>query len=140
MHDDPNSIEALTAAGWKQRALPGYASRFGPLWTRREDAGWAYGVLPTPEHLNPVGLVHGGMLSSLLDHAVTAVAWEAMQRQACVTVQLDTQFLSAAREAQFLQARARVVHASGSLVFMHGTVSHGNDLICQGSAVLKRLK
>lgn len=134
------SSDALSAAGWRQRKSPGYAGRFGPLWTRKEDDGWAYGVLPTTEHLNPVGAVHGGVFASLMDHAVSAVAWEALGRQPCVTVQLDTQFLQAAREGQFLEARAQVVRAAGSLVFMRGTISHAGEPLCQGSAVLKRVK
>lgn len=137
LRDTPDT---LTAAGWRLRTLPGYASRFGPLWTRQEEAGWAYGVLPTAEHLNPAGAVHGGVFASLMDHVLSAVAWEALGRQPCVTVQLDTQFLQAAREGQFLEGRGQVVRIAGSLVFMHGTVSHAGDALCQGSAVLKRLR
>lgn len=132
--------DALTAAGWRLRTLAGYASRFGPLWTRQEETGWAYGVLPTAEHLNPAGAVHGGVFASLMDHALSAVAWEALGRQPCVTVQLDTQFLQAAREGQFLEARARVSRATGSLVFMHGTICHAGEALCEGSAVLKRVR
>ena len=135
-----HTTDALSAAGWRQRSSPGYTGRFGPLWTRKEENGWAYGVLPTAEHLNPAGAVHGGVFASLMDHAVSAVAWEALGRQPCVTVQLDTQFLQAARVGQFLEARAQVVRAAGSLVFMRGTVSHAGEALCQGSAVLKRVK
>lgn len=138
--DSPDKPDTLTAAGWRERALAGYASRFGPLWARQEDAGWAYGVLPTAEHLNPAGAVHGGVFASLMDHVVSAIAWEALGRQPCVTVQLDTQFLQAAREGQFLEARAQVVRIAGSLVFMRGTVSHAGEALCQGSAVLRRVR
>ena len=30
--------------GWKPRTLPGFAGLVGPLWTRKEDDGWAYGL------------------------------------------------------------------------------------------------
>jgi len=140
MSGSVDTADALSAAGWRQRALPGFSSRFGPLWTRQEETGWAYGVLPTAEHLNPAGAVHGGVFASLMDHAVSAVAWEALGRQPCVTVQLDTQFLQAAREGQFLEARARVSRVAGSLVFMHGTICHAGEALCEGSAVLKRVR
>lgn len=140
MNPPTHTTDALSAAGWRLRASPGYAGRFGPLWTLKEEAGWAYGVLATAEHLNPAGAVHGGVFASLLDHALSAIAWEALGRQPCVTVQLDTQFLQAAREGQFLEARGRVVQATGSLVFMHGTVRHAGQALCEGSAVLKRLR
>lgn len=139
MNDMASRIEALQAAGWRQRTLPGFAQRFGPLWTRREGDAWAYGVLATAEHLNPAGRVHGGALCSLLDHALSTVAWEAAGRRPCVTVQLSTQFLAAAGEGQFLEARAQVTRMTSSLVFMHGSVTAGAVELLQGSGVLKQM-
>ncbi|HSW04354.1 PaaI family thioesterase [Aquabacterium sp.] len=137
--DAPQTHDALTAQGWKQRSLAGFAGLIGPLWTRQEEISWAYGVLATADHLNPAGLVHGGMLTTLADHALSAIAWEALGRRACVTVQLDTHFLSAGRAGQFLEARGRVVRATSSLVFMQGQVSaDGVDLV-SASAILKVL-
>ncbi|MBP6902831.1 MAG: PaaI family thioesterase [Burkholderiaceae bacterium] len=128
---------ALIDAGWKPRELPGFVGLIGPLWTCREEAGWAYGLRVAPAHLNPLGLVHGGVLTTLIDHALSAIAWQALGRRACVTVQLDTQFLSSGREGQFLEARGRVARATSSLVFMQGqVVADGQELIT-ASAILK---
>ncbi|MDM0035639.1 PaaI family thioesterase [Variovorax sp. J22P271] len=130
-------MEALQAAGWKQRALAGFADRFGPLWTRKENDGWAYGVLATDAHLNPAGFVHGGALCALFDHVVSAVAWEAAGRRACVTVQLNTQFLAAGRAGQFLEARGQVARATKTLVFVDGTIASEKTELLRGSSVQK---
>jgi uncharacterized protein (TIGR00369 family) len=130
-------IAALQDAGWRQRALRGFAERMGPLWTRKEAEGWAYGILATPDHLNPSGFVHGGVLCALFDHVVSAVAWEAVDRRACVTVQLNTQFLTAAREGQFLEARGRVVKATSTLVFVEAALNCGDVELLRGSSVQK---
>ena len=133
----PDTPADPAARGWKARSLPGFAGLVGPIWTRKEDAGWAYGLLTTKAHLNPAGLVHGGLLTTLIDHALSAIAWETVGRRACVTVQLDTQFLSSAREGQFLEARGRVARASSSLVFIQGAISvDGNEALI-ASAVMK---
>jgi len=129
--------EALQLAGWRQRSLRGFADRMGPLWTRKEEDGWAYGILATPEHLNPAGFVHGGVLCALFDHVVSAVAWEAVGRRACVTVQLNTQFLAAAREGQFLEARGRIARATNTLVFVDGTIESEKTELLRGSSVQK---
>lgn len=135
---DATDVEsALAAAGWKPRALPGFIGTAGPLWTRREGEAWAYGVLASKAHLNPANLVHGGLLATLMDHVLSAVAWEAAGRRPCVTVQLDTHYLAAAREGQFLEARGRVVRAASSLVFMQGAVRAGGTEIVTAAAVLK---
>lgn len=130
-------LDALRSNGWRERSLPGFVGLVGPLWTRKEDGGWAYGLLATDDHINPAGLVHGGLLTTLIDHALSAIAWEALGRRACVTVQLDTQFLAAARAGQFLEARGRVVRATASLVFMQGQIGVAGGEIVSASAVLK---
>lgn len=119
--------------------LPGYAGLIGPFWTKKEGDSWAYGILPGTQHLNPAGVVHGGLLVSLLDHVLSSIAWEAMGRRACVTVQMETKFLSAARENHFLKATGRVVHAAGSLVFVEGQLASAESVVLRGSAVLKML-
>lgn len=131
--------DTLASNGWRERALPGYIGLIGPLWTRKEAPHWAYGLLMTPAHLNPAKVVHGGVLTSLMDHALSSIAWEAVDRRACVTVQLDTQFIAAAFEGQFVEARGEVVQATSSLVFMRGSASVGGVDVVTASAILKLL-
>ncbi|MDT4875769.1 hypothetical protein FQZ97_1111630 [compost metagenome] len=123
--------------GWRQRTLPGFAGLVGPLWTKKEATSWAYGLLATDAHTNPAGLVHGGLIGTLLDHALSAIAWEAMERRPCVTVNLSTQFLAAGRSGQFLEARGRIVRSTSSLVFMQGEIRIGENEIATASAILK---
>lgn len=133
------TAESLAAEGWRQKALPGFAGLIGPLWARQEQDAWTYGVLATDQHLNPAGVVHGGLLTALLDHGLSAIAWEALGRKACVTVQLDTHFLAVARAGQFLQVRGRVERVTSSLVFVRGEVSVGGEVVATGVGVLKVL-
>lgn len=150
----PVTAESLAAEGWHCKTLPGFAGLIGPLWVRREggqDEGvrsegmrseaqaWAYGLLATADHLNPAGVVHGGLLTALLDHGLSAIAWQALDRRACVTVQLDTHFLAPARAGQFLEVRGQLLRATSSLVFMRGELSVAGNVVATGAAVLKVL-
>jgi len=135
----PSADDSAVPPGWRKRTLPGFAGLIGPLWVRKEEDGWAYGLQTTADHLNPAGVVHGGLLTALLDHGVSAIAWEALGRRACVTVQLDTHFLAAAREGQFLEVRGRVVRATSSLVFMQGELSTDGEVVATAVAVLKQI-
>lgn len=136
-HDDTRAH--LEAMDWRERSLPGFIGHAGPLWTRREEGGWAYGLLCEAMHLNPAQRVHGGALVTLLDHAVSTVAWEACGRNPCVTLQLDTQFLGAVCEGQFAEARAHVSHTTGGLVFLRGTVQVNGQPVLMAQAILKVL-
>ena len=137
--DTHSADDSAVPPGWRKRTLPGFAGLIGPLWVRKEDDGWAYGLLTTADHLNPAGVVHGGLLTALLDHGISAIAWEALGRRACVTVHLDTHFLAAAREGQFLQVRGRVARATSSLVFMQGELSADGEVVATAVAVLKQV-
>jgi uncharacterized protein (TIGR00369 family) len=138
---DPDASRAdLQQAGWKQRPLAGFIQSAGPLWTRRQGDGWQYGILTSAEHANPAGVVHGGLISTLMDHALSAIGWQAAGRRPCVTVQLDTQFLAPVVPGAFLKATGRVVRATGSLLFMQGELSVDDNAVASGSAVLKILR
>ncbi|MGE0349296.1 PaaI family thioesterase [Hydrogenophaga sp.] len=138
MNDVHNETRTrLLAENWRMRELPGFMGLAGPLWTRREDAGWVYGLLCEARHLNPAARAHGGALMTLLDHAISTVAWEASDRAACVTLQMDTQFQGAVREGQFAQARAQVTHRTGSLIFLRGEVHADEQPVLLAQAILK---
>lgn len=138
----PNSQQAvrLQEQGWKPRELGGFMGHSGPLWTRREADGWAYGLLAEDHHLNPAGVVHGGALATLIDHVLSTVAWEACDRTPCVTVQLDTHFMAEVRAGQFAQARATVTARTSGMVFMEGMVRVDDRPVLAARAILKVLR
>jgi uncharacterized protein (TIGR00369 family) len=127
----------LQAANWKPRLLPGFMGTAGPLWTQREGEGWAYGLLVQAGHLNPAGVAHGGALLTLLDHAISTVAWQASGRLPCMTLQLDTHFLAPVRQGMFVEARASVSHRSHKLVFMRGQLVTGGQPVLDAQAIMK---
>ena len=122
--------------GWKARTLPGFAGLVGPLWTRREGEAWAYAVLIEQRHANPAGVAHGGLLSTLADHALSAIAWEANGRRPCITIALDMRFLAPARPGDLVVARGRVQRQTGSLAFMDGRLAVGDVEIATVTAIL----
>ena len=126
-----------SASGWKPRTLDGFIGSVGPLWTRRENEAWAYGFVPTSQHTNPAGIVHGGLLMTLIDHALSAIAWEDAGRRACVTIQIDVRFLNAVRPPTLIEARGRVVRRTANLSFAEGQLTVGPDVAVAASAILK---
>jgi len=140
MADTQITTEQLREQGWSERAGQGFSGLVGPLWTRREGEDWAYGLLTGEQHANRAGLVHGGLIATLMDQAVSAVGWETVSRQPCVTVQLDTHYLAAARPGEFLEARAKVLKVTASLVFLSGEIRAGDAMVASGQGVLKRMR
>lgn len=138
MKEPIDPFENLAAAGWRRmRSAGAFMSTAGPLWARREGEGWVYGVWSTDAHLNPAGVVHGGLLATLADHAISTVAWEAAARAPCVTVQLDTQFLAPVAAGVLLEARAQLVRRTSSLLFMRGLLQVAGRDVLAAQAVMK---
>ncbi|TPG59047.1 PaaI family thioesterase [Roseomonas nepalensis] len=127
------------AEGWSPRPPQGFTGLTGPLWSRPGGDGWAYGVLADERHANGHGIVHGGMLVTLLDNTLGITVSHATGRRPGVTMQLNTQFLSAARPGEFLEARGEVLRLAHSVAFVRGTIHVGDRLVAAGDGVWKLL-
>lgn len=138
MTADTHTLTALPMdTPWKSLELPGFIGQAGPLMTRRDAGEWVYGLQVTASHLNPAGMVHGGALSTLMDHAISTVAWEACGRVPCITLELNTHFLATVRQGQRVEARATVLRRTHSLVFMQGQLTVNGDAVLSAQAIMK---
>lgn len=111
------------AAGWKQLPVKAFYRHIGPFYARRDGDDWEYGLQTTEEHDNSAGAVHGGVIATFADQALSTVAWEAAGRRRASTVSLNVQFAGAVRPGQFVSARGHLVRAGSSLIFLTGLLS-----------------
>jgi len=130
----------IEAAGWTRRRAGPFMQAIGPLWARRAEQNWQYGLLAGEQHLNPAGVVHGGLLQALIDHALSALAWDAAGRAPCVTLQADTQFLAPVRAGDFIVAQGSVMQRTRGLVFMHGQLAVTGQPVLNSQAIFKIAK
>jgi uncharacterized protein (TIGR00369 family) len=117
------------AAGWKEIPVKAFFRTIGPLYARRDGNGWEYGLLTTEAHDNSAGAVHGGVLATFADQAMSTVAWQAAGRKAAATVSLDLHFAAPVVPGNFITLRARLVRAGRSLIFLSAQLAcEGNDI------------
>lgn len=125
-------------ADWKAVRAGAYFDLIGPLLRpRAAEERNTFGLQTDQSHVNPIGIVHGGVLASLLDQAIAIVAWEAADRQPTVTVQIDTRFLGVAKVGDFLEARATVRHATRTLTFVDAEITSPTGPVASASAIMK---
>jgi acyl-coenzyme A thioesterase PaaI-like protein len=129
--------KALEAVGWKPKRAGAFMDSVGPLWARLEETGWAYGLLAEDRHLNPAHVVHGGFLQTLIDHALSALAWEAVERKPCMTIQSDSHFLSTVKSNDFVVAHGTEVRRTRNLIFMRGHLEVQGKSVLSAQAVFK---
>lgn len=90
-------------------------------------------VLPTIEHTNPLGMIHGGLLMSIADAAMGNAVRSLGSRG--VTVDMSTSFISAAKIGEEIIAEGKVLKAGRNLFFVEGTVTSKDKLLvkCTGT-------
>ena len=132
--------DEVRQAGWTQSARwPGFTDAAGPFWSRRDGDGWQYAVLSSERHVNNRGVVHGGLLLTLADHALGIAVWESIGREACATIQLDMQFLATTLPGELVEVAAEITRSTKSVVFVRGVLSSGSRVVSTAAGIWKRL-
>jgi len=82
------------------------------------------GLKAERHHLNLIGLVNGGVLSSLLDNAMGIMVMLARPGEKVVTTNLNVHFVAPLYEGQLL-VTAELLHQSRKMITALGRVSDG---------------
>ena len=117
----------------------GFPALVGPFWQKTVEGRRLQGLLVEAKHSNIQGIVHGGMISTILDQTLGHTVWEAADRGPNVTVQLNVHFISGAKQGDFLIAEGEVMRVTRSIVFVRGRLTAGDRLIAHADGVWKRL-
>jgi uncharacterized protein (TIGR00369 family) len=119
MNDKPAETETAAfdpaRAGWTMSKPIGFGEVAGPIW-RQGDA--RFGFVVEPKHLNFVDIIHGGMLTTLADQAMGMTAYRATGGKPHATIELNIQFVGAARLGEFVEAHCEVVRLTRAIIFM----------------------
>lgn len=130
--------QALRQQGWFEQPDVGpFVELVGPLWRRESDQGVEYGLNVQKKHLNSIGIVHGGLLMTLLDQVISHVIWDVGDRTPMATIDMDTHFIDAVRQGDWIIASAKVQRRTRSLVFVEGQLNVGQRLVLSGQAIMK---
>jgi acyl-coenzyme A thioesterase 13 len=92
-------------------------------------------------HLNSSGTAQGGLLATLVDFALgRAIRSSAEDDRRAATVSLTTDFLGAAKEGDFVEARTEVERLGGTLAFADCSLTVDGREIVRGRAVFAVLE
>lgn len=99
-------------------------------------------MFPERRHRNLADVLHGGTMMGFIDCALFG-AMRVLKLGAAgpsVTVELQTQFVGAARMDSLLEARIELTKETGSLLFMRGLVvqGEGSAPVASFSAIIKK--
>lgn len=113
-----------------------FSTRNGPFYDRRTADGVERGFWVLDRHCNSFGIAHGGLLATFMDALLAAQVHHATGRVG-VTINLTTDYLSSAREGDWVQGEGRVTRVAGELVFVEGRAFRGDRDLVRARAIFK---
>ena len=121
-------------------AQAGFIGVNGPLWFLHEDGRFRLGFHVEPRHCNPMGICHGGMLSTFADMLMpigAALTVPELRRRFLPTVSLQVDFMRPAREGEWVEGETQVLRTTRQMVFAQGVVQSGGETALRCSGVFK---
>lgn len=95
-----------------------YLENNGPFYVRRAGEDVAVGMRVERRHCNAVGTVHGGMMATFADVAMTVGAnIIARTSRFLVTLNLGLDYVGSAKEGDWIQAPVQVIRVTKAYVF-----------------------
>lgn len=122
--------------GWVVADTNPFVHSVGQVWTRGVGAEMQHGLVVDASHGNHRAIAHGGVIMTLTECALSALASTLLGRPAKL-LQLDVQFLSAGEQGEFLTVSGTTLRRSSSLVFLRGEVQADQKIVAAASGVWK---
>lgn len=132
-------VKPPLSSDWKRMKLPGFANMIGPIWSNNKDDKWRYGLLTGNQHTNAMGIIHGGLVTSLADQSMSIAAWVCAKKNNVATIQLDVRFLTAAKPGDFIEVTSKVINSSKSIIFVEANLTVSDKQIAIASGMWKIL-
>lgn len=116
-----------------------FESQSGPFYFRGENGKTRCAFRAEAKHMNGGGFMHGGCMMTFADYALFAIAWDDLKDSHAVTVAFNSEFVSAGKVGDLVEATGEVVRAGGSLIFVRGELTAGGRVLMPFSGVLKKV-
>ncbi|MFT6557566.1 PaaI family thioesterase [Sneathiella sp.] len=117
-----------------------FATRNGPYFEKIVDDTTVIRAFRSDErHLNGVHYVHGGMLMSFMDSALARTVFYRTGKR-CVTIKMNSEFLSPVREGDWIEAHCELVRDTRSIAFVRGILKVGRRKVFMADALFHYIK
>lgn len=129
---------AALPEGAEEIPFVGYNKYIGPLYRLPDEGGLhRFCFRVENRHMNCAGTVHGGMLMSLADIAMSRAARAGTDAQNSSTVSLSCDFVGPGKLADLIEARVRVTRRTRTIVFLSADITSGGRTLLVASGVWK---
>ncbi|MFT4103073.1 MAG: PaaI family thioesterase [Burkholderiaceae bacterium] len=129
-----NSLFSMVSRG--ELPMPAAAALLGLKVEHAERGSVDLSFRADESFLNAAGSIQGGMLSAMLDEALSLSMLTTLDRgEYLVTLEMKVQFISAAQTGA-LRARGWLIHRGRRIGFVEGDLRQGERLVAKASATV----
>lgn len=111
----------------------------GPVFEAGKPGAKTYAMRVEARHVNRRGILHGGMFMTLADLTLGQAVWDATDKAAVVTLNMQSHFLKSAVEGDIIQVVPELVRRTRALVFMRGDFTVDGEIVFTAQSVWKLL-
>ena len=112
----------------------------GVLFRTISETEYEFKSLVKKNHLNAIGITHGGYLSALIDSGSGTAAHRAAGKVPCVTISLDIKFIGTSKEGEEIIGLTKILKKTKTLVFLRCDLSCNKKIITSATGIWKILK
>ncbi|HEY0301125.1 MAG TPA: PaaI family thioesterase [Rhizomicrobium sp.] len=126
----PEGAENISRGGFNLHA--------GPIYRLpAQGEAWRFALPVQDKHMNGSGSVHGGLLMTFADIAMSQTARAASGAASCSTVALTCDFVGPGKAGDILEATVRVTRKTRTLVFLAAEIACGARVVASATGLWK---
>jgi uncharacterized protein (TIGR00369 family) len=116
----------------------GFNAFAGPFWRLPPDGDVRrFALLVEQKHMNGSGSLHGGVVMTFADIAMSQVSRLVSGAPGCNTVSLTCDFVGPGKLADLVEARVRVTRQTRTLVFLSADIVVGDRILAVATGLWK---
>ena len=120
---------------------PGFMKHNGGILFRNiSETEYEFKTTINENHLNAIGITHGGFICSLIDAGAGTAAHRCAGQAPCVTVSLDLKFIATTKIGDEIVGFTKILKKTKSMVFLICHLKSKDKIIAFASGIWKILK
>ena len=120
---------------------PGFMKHNGGILFRIiSETEYEFKTTINENHLNAIGITHGGFICSLIDAGAGTAAHRCAGQAPCVTVSLDLKFIATTKIGDEIVGFTKILKKTKSMVFLICHLKSKDKIIASASGIWKILK
>ena len=117
---------------------PGFMKHNGGLLFREiSENEFEFKTIIKENHLNAIGITHGGYISSIIDSGAGTSAYRAANNSPCVTISLDIKFIGTTKLNDQIIGLVKILKRTKSMIFLICHLKSNEKIIASASGIWK---